>query len=479
MASNTSKVVALSLAQLVTTVVTVVSGMVFTRYLSIADYATYLQTFLAYDFVSPLLTLGLPSALFYFLPRAEERQKGLVIDNMLLLFICGLIFSLFLILGGTELLAQRFKNPKLNETLRWMIFFPLYTFPVVLGAILVVKDKVRLNAIYNIITGAVILAAITTQHYEVPILVRIFLPLLFFPIILYLSFKYVPGQWEGPSISSMVRMLKFAIPLGFAAILGSLTMQLANVIVSSLCNPEEFAIYTMGAREVPLVGIITGSISIVIMSEMSLACKKGNKQVALELFRKSSILSACFLLPVMCFLLIYAKEFIIIMLSDKYVESVLPFQIYLFFLPVRIVNYGAAFIALGKSKSVLYRSFWSLIITGILCVLFIYLWGAIGAALATIITSYLFAVPYNLYSLGKSFECSPLYVIPFKRIGVIFIVSFIALLFSSIFLFFDNLTFLTRFILGGIFFFGVYIGIAYVFIPEFKEVVYLLRRRYC
>ena len=37
MASNTSKVVALSLAQLVTTVVTVVSGMVFTRYLSIAD----------------------------------------------------------------------------------------------------------------------------------------------------------------------------------------------------------------------------------------------------------------------------------------------------------------------------------------------------------------------------------------------------------------------------------------------------------
>ena len=79
MASNTSKVVALSLAQLVTTVVTVVSGMVFTRYLSIADYATYLQTFLAYDFVSPLLTLGLPSALFYFLPRAEERQKGLVI----------------------------------------------------------------------------------------------------------------------------------------------------------------------------------------------------------------------------------------------------------------------------------------------------------------------------------------------------------------------------------------------------------------
>ena len=68
MASNTSKVLALSSAQLVTTVVSVVSGVIFARYLSVLDYATYLQTFLAYDFVVPILTLGLPSALYYFLP---------------------------------------------------------------------------------------------------------------------------------------------------------------------------------------------------------------------------------------------------------------------------------------------------------------------------------------------------------------------------------------------------------------------------
>ena len=63
-----------------------VSGMVFARALTVADYGTYLQTFLAYDFATPLLTLGLPSALFYFLPGAKERQKGLVLENILLLF---------------------------------------------------------------------------------------------------------------------------------------------------------------------------------------------------------------------------------------------------------------------------------------------------------------------------------------------------------------------------------------------------------
>ena len=82
-------------------IVHVVSGMVFSRALTVADYGTYLQTFLAYDFAVPILTLGLPSALYYFLPGAKERKKGLVLDNMVLMILAWLIFSLFLLMGCT------------------------------------------------------------------------------------------------------------------------------------------------------------------------------------------------------------------------------------------------------------------------------------------------------------------------------------------------------------------------------------------
>lgn len=471
MATNTTKVVALSLSQFIMTLVSVVSGMVFTRYLSILDYATYLQTFLAYDFVIPLLTLGLPSALYYFLPK-EQDQKGIIIDNLLLLFLSGSIFTCFLLLGGTNLLAQRFENPNLLHTLKWMYFYPLYTIPVVLNAILVVQDRVRTNAIYNVITGiiltgSIILAALFSGGYSAPILVRIILPVFFFPVSLYLSFKYVTGRWRFPQISSMWKILKFAIPLGLSTICGTLTLQISNIIVSLFCSPEQYAVYATGAKEVPLVSIITGSISIVIMAEMSKKCKEGRKQDALELFRKAATIGGCFLVPLMVILLIYANDFIDVLYTSKYSDSIIPFRIYLFFLPIRIVFYGAAFIALGRAKAILYRSILELVITTVLAYLFVKLFGYNGAALASITTLYVWSIPYNLRTLGKSFGCKATYILPFDKLGKILIIAILAGGISSICLLLNVSSFIRLLCGGGI---GgiIYLVLAYRYIPEFR-----------
>ena len=37
------------------------------------------------------------------------------------------------------------------------------------------------------------------------------------------------------------------MPLGLATMLGTMTLQLSNVIVSALCTPEESAVYSVGA----------------------------------------------------------------------------------------------------------------------------------------------------------------------------------------------------------------------------------------
>lgn len=473
--SRKAKVFSLSLAEGVLLIVNVASGMVFARALSVSDYGTYLQTFLAYNFAAPLLTMGLPSALYYFLPGAKERQKGLVLENILLLFAAGTIFSLFLILGGTDLLAKRFSNPELSRTLRWLIPYPLFTFPVVLGAVLVIKEKVTLNAVYNATTGiiltlALITAAVTTSSYEAPIIVRIIMPILILPVALYLTFKHLPGKWQRPRLNSMLKILKFAVPLGLASVFGTLTLQLANIIVSFLCTTEEFAVYAIGAKEIPLVSIITGSIAVVVMADMSKKCKEGDLKSALELFRKASIMSASFLLPIMVFLMIYADSFIDVLYTSKYAESVFPFRIYLFYLPVRIVYYGAAFISLGKSKAVLYRSLISLVLTAIFCYLLTYWIGFTGAAIATVLVSYIWAIPYNLITLSKEFGCKPFYIIPFKKLGNILALSLIAGIISAVFLLlFDKslIAISSGFILFGI----IYISIAYYFLPETREII--------
>lgn len=475
--SRSSKVLSLSLAKGVLMAVNVVSGMFFARVLTVADYGTYLQTFLAYDFAVPILTLGIPSALYYFIPREKVRIKGLVLDNLVLMFLAGLIFSLFLLLGGTVFLANRFNNPELSKTLRWMVLYPLYTFPILISsAVWVSLDKIKLNAIYNIFTGLIltislIISVLLTRSYEAPTLVRILLPVAFLPIAVYLIFKYLSGDWNKPNVLSMLRMVKFAIPLGLASIFGTLAIQLAGIIVSFLTSPEEYALYANGAKEVPFIGIVTGSISLVILADMVKKIEEGELRKALELFRKAATISASFLFPVMIFLMIFSESFIEILYSSKYKESVLSFRIFLLMIPIRIAYYGSAFIALGMTKSILYRSVGDLILTIIFCYIFVLWLGAYGAALGLVFTMFLWSVPYNLFSLSKSFKCSPTYMLPFRRLLRILLISVLSAIIPSLLLFFQlNLIF--EFVVGFFIYMIVYVILSFVYLVEFRDTIY-------
>lgn len=468
-----SKVLSLSLAQVLLVLSNLVAGMVFTRVLSTKDYGTYLQTFLAYEFAVPLLTLGLPSALYYFLSGKKEQEKRIVLENLILLFGAGAIFSLFLLCGGIDLLAKRFNNNEIKSTLKWMILYPLYTFPILLApSVWITKGKTNLNAVFNVITGGVttillICSVLIFKNYESPIIVRILAPLIYLPIYLYLIFKNVSGDWISPKLSSMWEILKFSVPLGLATVFGTLARQLASLIVSLRTSPEAYATYAVGAREIPLIGVITGSIAVVIMADMAAKIKEDNLEDALKLFKKAALVSASFLFPIMCFLMVNAEGFIRILYSEKYINSVVPFRIYLFIIPIRIAYYGSAFIALGKTKQVLIRSVLDLIFTGVLCYLFVLLWGEQGAALGLIITLFFWSVPYNLVTLSKYFKSDFKNMLPFRQLFKILIISSICAVICMSVLFFDINT-ITQFILSGCIFILLYFPLANKFIPEFN-----------
>jgi len=75
-----------------------------------------------------LLALGLPQAIYYFLPGENERPRAVLVENLLLLSFMGGLFSLFL-LGGNRFLAWRFNNPDIAKTLRILVPYPLFMLP--------------------------------------------------------------------------------------------------------------------------------------------------------------------------------------------------------------------------------------------------------------------------------------------------------------------------------------------------------------
>lgn len=421
--SRTAKVLILSIGNSIAMLASIASGMVAARYLSKADYATIRQTFLAYEFVAPLLMLGLPNALHYCLPRNNSDRRGILIDNITLLLIGGGVFSLFILLGGNYLLAGVFNNENLEKTLSWMAVYPLIIMPVAgMGAVLVFSERVRVLAIYNTITSLIIaclgiFAIVSSKSYEIPVLMRIWVPAIFLPFAIYLMFVAVPGDYRMPRWGSMTAMLRYSVPLGFATMLGTLTIQLHSVIVAAMCSPTDFAVYINGAAEIPIIGIVTGSISTVAFAEMSIACAKKDNTTALAIFRSVSIKSASILFPTMCFFLVAAEQFIIILYSKEYLDSVVPFIIYLGILPARIVVYGTALMALGMTRLILIRSIFDLIINGFFCYIFVNIFGYVGAALSLVATLYTWTIPFNLSKISDGFGVRWTELLPWGAIG--------------------------------------------------------------
>lgn len=403
----------------------IVSGIVLVRLLTKEDLATYRQTMLAYYFAAPFLTLALPSALYFFLPRKPGSERTVLVSNLIPLAAMGILFSVILLSGGARLLAWRFHNPGLEHTLRLLALYPVFALPMAaLEACLVARNHIGSLTFFNVLsrillTVGLIVVCVCTRRPEALVLTQVVVAGILVVPALSLMWRACAAGDAKPDQDLMWEMAKYSVPLGLASMLGTMTLQLSSVIVSSMCDPADFAVYSVGAFELPLIGIITGSITTVILADMSRLCHEGRKDEALRLFKIGAQRSAAILLPAMVFFLIVAEPFILALYSDKYLLSVLPFRLYLLMLPIRIVTYGSALMALGMTRTVLFRSIVDLVLNTILCAIMVHYVGYIGGVLGMLIMMYAWHAPYNLISIARGFGVTFAKALPYSRLILI------------------------------------------------------------
>ncbi len=416
--------------------ITMVAGVVFTavasRNLSKFDYGTYRQTFLIYDFIAPVLLLGLPSSLYFLLSTSKEKAKGVLIDSLALIAIGGAIFGTVLFFFEKPIAEQLFGNPDLRKSIRYMSVYPLLILPtMIVPVVLIIANQSKYLALYTLLTTLLstlggIMAVFLWKSYINLVLVKIFFAGLFIIPSLIITFKNIEGRFRLPCLSSMRTIINYSIPIGLATMLGAITLQVHSLIVSTLSTTEQYSIYINGAMEIPLISVITGSITTIILAEMSGLIANGKINEALNLFNESAFVSAKILFPTMIFFLVAAEPFIVMIYSKDYLESVTPFIIYLFIVPSRVVTYGSALIALGFSKVILIRSIIDLIINTVLCLVFVHYIGVNGAAISLIVSMYCWTVPYNISKIAFGFKVKWTKVLPFRKLGKVFLKSCIS-----------------------------------------------------
>lgn len=435
--SRTFKATILSSGEFLVTLTALISAAVLSRLFTKEDYAAYRQTLLAYAFVAPLLALGLPQALYYFVPRDRENSRSILTGNLLLLFLMGGVFTVAMWCRGNELLARRFSNPAISQLLLIYSPYALLALPVsAVGACLMSCDRVKTLAIYHVasrlltvlcIIGLVLIWRTPQASIGATVLAEL---LIFFPAIV-LMYRATKGTiWLDKN--NLWDQIKYSVPLGAASTIGIISKNLDKVIVSSMCPPEEFAVYANGAIEIPLIGILTGSVTAVLMPDIVKFYKEGNKAAALEMWKRAALKCAMILLPAMCFLFVMAPEVMRVLFSAKYTESAGPFRIYLLLLPVRIVTWGAMLLAAGKSSWILSRTAIMLILNIILSIIFVKYMGFIGAALSNVAVSYFWLVPYNSFAISKLYGFPLRKILPYKQLFKIMTITIFAALICMI-----------------------------------------------
>ncbi len=430
--TRTFKTAMLASGRMTTLLVGIAAFAVLARVLTPSEYGTYRQAMMLFNFISPILAMGLPLALYYFLPGNVERPRGIMTENLLLLAAGGAVLALGLVAGGNILLARSFNNPSLQSAL--LLFAPYAVFALPVLAVtpsLMAQDQPRALTGYTVasrivVLGMVVLPAFLWRTADASLLGASFGQAIVLIPGIWLMFRFCPpGRWR-PSLGGMRDQLRYSIPLGLSGMAGAALMNVDKLIVSARTTPEIYAVYATGAMEIPLTAMITGSITAVLLPEFTLLHRAGGTEQIRKIWHRSIRRSASVLIPGFLYFFLLAPEVMRVLFSATYEESAVPFRIYLAFMPFRSIQFGPLLMSSGRTRQILINTVATLAVSLALGWMLVPRIGPNGAAVGLILAFVFCSLPHYLYQAGSVLGVPWRDLLPWKALLEVTVVSLAA-----------------------------------------------------
>jgi len=312
------------------------------RRLSLLEIGLYKQIFLFIDSAMLILPLGVPLSAYYFLPRETERRGQVVFNLLLFSLTVGGAASAALLLRPSWL-AEILNNPELTGyvPLAGLIVL-LWSIAALLEVIAMGNQEVRLATFLIVaaqLTKALFFLAATVAFTSVRMLLYAAVvqgALQVGVLLVYLRLRF-GSFWRNFEWSVMRAQLSYALPLGVAAVIFGLQWYLDNYFVSYRFGTNAYAIYSFGCFQLPLLSVLTDAVASVLIPRVSLLQKNNERceiiAVTANMMRK---LSAIYF-PLYVFLLVAGREFIILLFTEKFVNSWPIFAVNITLIPLGIL----------------------------------------------------------------------------------------------------------------------------------------------
>ena len=362
------------------------------RWLSQTQFGVYKQVFLFVNTSFALLPLGVGMSAFYFLPREPERRHQIVFNIVLFYtFVSGLLC--LVLIARPTLLATLLNSPEMTR------YAPLVGLVIVtwvlsssLEMIAIANHEIRIATIFLIasqFTKSVFLLAAAAAFTTVESLlygamIQGILQSIVF--IVYLRSRF-GDFWQGFEWRVMRNQLAYALPFGLASVIFRALGELDNYFVSYRFGPAVYAVYAVGCFELPLLALLSESISSVTIPRISqlqsIGDLRGMIDLILSVVRKLSVL----LLPLYAFLLVMGRDFIRILFTAQYLPAWPIFAVNLTLIPLTIITcaYDPVMRAHAEHRYFLVKLRCALLILFLICLwLVVPRFGLLGAVITMV-----------------------------------------------------------------------------------------------
>lgn len=465
----------LTASRLITAAISFVSVMLLSRLLSLEEYGTYSQLLLVTNVMSTLLMLGLPFSINYYLARAEtvKERKSFLSVYYSLSTILSIVIGVVLFIAA-PVIVDYFENELLKNFIYFLIIFPWANIVITsIENVLIVYKRASILLLFRVansiaLLSIIILVKVFNWNFHIYMFLFILIQIMF-AIIVYVIVNKIS---EGINISfdriQIKKILVFSLPIGLASVVGIINIEFDKLMIGKLLDTEHLAIYTNASREIPIT-LVASSLTAVVLPEIARYLKKDNTKNALELWGNSTVLSYI----IICFfsmgLIVYAKDVIVLLYSEKFLPGIAVFRVYCLLLLLRSTYFGMILNAKGATKFIFYSSLASIAINACLNYVFFLIFGIVGSAIATFLSQLLLTF-VQLRATSKLINVPFVKILPWKKL---LFITFVNIFLGCLFVFIKSiipldtlLGSLIESIILGLFWAILYLGLTYKIIKK-------------
>jgi O-antigen/teichoic acid export membrane protein len=403
----------------------IVSLSVVARLVAKSQIATYQQCTLLYGIIAPLLLSGVPAGLLYFMSRtkSDEERRVWISRAYLLLMAMGAV-SFGAVIALRQPLATLFSNPDLAPAL--VLYAPYLLFSFIAAATppaLIASGRARGAALLNACMGTFLLVSLVTAAVVRPTGQALALALSVAAALLAIASiatvqRTVGICWSDPDRSGGLRQLfGYGLPLALTGLTGMVGFQIDRVVVGANFSPRVFAIYALGAIEVPIGLLLSMAVGNVLIPELATRWREGDRVGMVRIWRESMRKTSLILFPLFIFLMVMANDVVRVLYGAGYGESVEVFRIYLLLIPVRIATWGLIPQAVGRTSINLVASGVILVSNVVIAFSLVSLLGITGPAIAGPASAFI-TVFYYLARVRLVVETDVRGLMPLRDLGI-------------------------------------------------------------